>query len=900
MMKGIDVRGRRQTLLLAGCATFALCWGQAAHAQDAAPAAQPAVAQATEEAIVVTGSRLRGEAPVGSALTSIGQAELATSGRVTIDRVLKELPQVFDLGVSENSRGQSGGSGNIVYGNSINLRGIGPNATLILVDGHRVTNNSRSTDPSILPTLGVERVEVVADGASAIYGSDAVAGVVNLVPRRSLDGVEAFGRAGISDDGIYHEYSAGIAAGKKFARGQIMVAYEHVEKSNLNGTDRSFFRSDQTAFGGNNYSTTRCSPGTISAVQGGVTTTYAIPQSGVTPATASQLIGGTANRCDDLPGQDLIPRQRYDSANATATFHLNDWLTFFADGFYSYRYFDRNPSYANAALAVPSTNAFYVAPPGFTGTSYTLNYNFIGDVARNFNYGHGESWQVTPGVRAKLPFGWEAEGLISKGRTDDNSIQLYGVSNTALNNALKSPDPNTAFDPYGLHRTTPATIAGIFNQITISPTIGHFVGYEARANGPLVHLPGGKAKLAIGYEGQEFTVDLGSARGNPGTPVAWRTFGRRVDSAYAELLVPLFGPENAIGGLRKLEVDAAVRYDRYSDVGETTNPKFGVNWSPIQNLTLRGSYGTSFRAPTIPQIYGNSNQLFVQSYQNPAGGATITGVALSGGNTALDPETATTWSVGGEFEPVRNLRLSGTFFSVDYKNQVIALLSDLAVLTRAAQYNGTGLIIQGAAAGQAVANYVAQGLAVAGAFPGGNPLNVTVFVDGRSANLGRSITKGIDFSASYRFNAGSAGQFQLGLSGTYLTDFRTAQTPTAPFINQRNQIFQPLKFKMRANVGWTIGPVDTMLRVTHLNGYTNTVVTPNQLVAGYTPIDLNIGVRVGKDNKPFVLGIEVRNLFDVRPPYVNIAPGVNGSGGYDATASDPIGRLIAFSVRKTF
>jgi len=109
-----------------------------------------------------------------------------------------------------------------------------------------------------------------------------------------------------------------------------------------------------------------------------------------------------------------------------------------------------------------------------------------------------------------------------------------------------------------------------------------------------------------------------------------------------------------------------------------------------------------------------------------------------------------------------------------------------------------------------------------------------------------------------------------------------------------------LKFKMRANVGWTIGPVDTMLRVTHLNGYTNTVVTPNQLVAGYTPVDLNIGIRVGNDNKPFVLGIEVRNLFDVKPPYVNIAPSVNGSGGYDATASDPIGRLIAFSVRKTF
>ena len=112
--------------------------------------------------------------------------------------MVKEIPQNFDLGVSENSRGQSGGSGNIVYGNTVNLRGIGPYATLVLIDGHRVTSNSRSVDPSILPSLGVERVEVVADGASAIYGSDAVAGVVNIIPRRNFerrrsDGAQGFG-----------------------------------------------------------------------------------------------------------------------------------------------------------------------------------------------------------------------------------------------------------------------------------------------------------------------------------------------------------------------------------------------------------------------------------------------------------------------------------------------------------------------------------------------------------------------------------------------------------------------------------------------------------------------------------------------------------------------------------
>lgn len=888
MTATVSTRNRRIALTL-GCGVAAMGWSDLALAQDAGDKA--------EETIVVTGSRLRVEAPVGSTVTSLSNTDLAESGRVTVDRAIKELPQVFDLGVSENSRGQSGGAGNIVYGNSINLRGIGPNATLILIDGHRVTNNSRSVDPSVLPTLGVERIEVVADGASAIYGSDAVAGVVNLIPRRSLDGVDAFARAGVANDGAYHEYALGVAVGKKFERGQVMIAYEHVEKSNLSGSDRSeFFRSDQTALGGNNYSTTRCAPGTISASIGGTATTFAIPAGGVTQATAASLVAGTANRCDDLQGQDLIPAQKYDSVNATATYDLTEWLTFFADGFYSYRSFERLPAFGNAALTVPSTNAWFVRPAGFTGSSYTLNYNFANDVARNKSFGYGESWQVTPGLRAKLPHDWEAEVLFGKGETHDNSSSLIGVGNTALNNALKSSDPATAFDPYGLGRTSAATLAGIFNQISINPTVGHFTGYEARANGPLFTLPGGEVKVALGYEGQEFTVDLGRATGNPGAVVAFTHRSRRVDSGYAELYVPLFGASNAMTGFQKLDLVAAVRYDKYSDVGGTTNPKFGANWSPVDGLTLRGSYGTSFRAPTLPQIYGNTNQLFVQQYQNPAGGATITGVARSGGNLGLVPETASTWSFGADFEPMRNLRFSATYFSVDYKNQVIALLSDLAVLTRASQYNGTGLIVQGAAADPIVRDLVAGGMAVSGVLPAA----ITVYVDGRSQNLGRSVTKGIDFNASYRFETDNAGKFGLSLSGTYLTSYKTNQTPTAPALDQLNQIFQPLKFKLRGSLNWEKGPFGVSVRATHLNGYTNTAVTPNQHVGSYTPIDLNLTFKAGGSDKPLIFTIEARNLFNIKPPYVNIAPSSNGSGGYDASASDPIGRLFSASVRKSF
>src|SRR6478735_3917480 len=205
-------------------------------------------AQAAEESIdevVVTGSRVRGEVPVGSTVIALGREEIASSPSITTDRIIAELPQVFDLGISENSRGQPGGAGNIVYANSVNIHGIGPNATLTLIDGHRATSNGRSVNPSVIPTLGLERIEVVADGASAIYGSDAVAGVVNLIPRRNLDGAEAFSRYGSDTRGDFHEWNAGAAFGKVFDRGQVMLSYEHAFRSELSGADRSFFTSDQ-------------------------------------------------------------------------------------------------------------------------------------------------------------------------------------------------------------------------------------------------------------------------------------------------------------------------------------------------------------------------------------------------------------------------------------------------------------------------------------------------------------------------------------------------------------------------------------------------------------------------------------------------------------------------------
>ncbi len=880
------------------CASAAMAQDKPATTPDTSVAGPTTVDAPTSGDVVVTGSRIRGAAPVGSSVIAIDRNAIEASGAVTTDRMIKEIPQVFDLGTSENSRGQSGGSNNITFGNAINIRGIGPYATLTLVDGHRAVDNSRSVDPSIIPSLGLERVEVIADGASAVYGSDAVAGVVNLIPRRNLNGVEMLARAGIAND--FYEEQFGVVAGKKGDWGQVMLAYEHVYRSNLNGDDRAFFTSNQTAFGGRDYRTTLCDPGTITV--GGVT--YPIPAGGVTPANASALVAGPANKCEGFNGQDLIPQTKYDSINGTATVHIADWLDFVGDGYWSKRSFYHLNGYSGTTVTVPTTNAFFVRPPGTVGAE-TVAVRFD-DLPNGVSYGFTRTWQLTGGLRAKLG-DWQIGTQISYGRGRDESNTLTGINTPALNAALASSNPATAFDPYGLHRTSAATLAAINDQIFLAPTLTRMTDVQTTINGTLFHLPGGGVKLAAGYEHFYERVDLGSARGGPTTPTTFRIFNRAVDSAYAELLVPVFGAANATAGLQRLELSAAVRYDKYSDVGKTTNPKIGVNWSPVQHLVLRGSYGTSFRAPLFSQIYGNSSNFFVQSYSDPTqGGASVQGVALSGGNLALKPETAKTYSFGADWDPLPGARFSVTYWHVDYKGQVNTYLSDLAILSKESQLAGTGVILRGADAAARVAQLQAAGITVArGVIP--NP--VTLFIDGRTQNLDRSITSGLDFVAAYGFDTGSLGHVAINANATYILSYKTALSSGATPTDRLNTIFNPLRFKGRASVYWDPSRViNARLTVNYVNGYDNNTLPAGavQKVGAYTTVDAGVTFNIGNPEPTNLIdgglsmSIDILNLLDKDPPYVDFAPTVNGSGGYDATAANPVGREFAITLRKKF
>ena len=217
------------------------------------------------------------------------------------------------------------------------------------------------------------------------------------------------------------------------------------------------------------------------------------------------------------------------------------------------------------------------------------------------------------------------------------------------------------------------------------------------------------------------------------------------------------------------------------------------------------------------------------------------------------------------------------------------------MLGREAQFNGTGIITRNPSAA-----FMAQQVAETG-FTGVLPNPVTLFVEGRNSNLGKTQAQGFDFQVGYRVPTTNMGLFAFGLNGTYFTRYKVAITPTAPQISQLNTIFNPLRLKARASASWTDGPMQANLFLNYENAYNNNLSVPIQRVDAYTTVDLRLGYKFDiRTVKDFTVALDIRNLFDKDPPFVNIAESANGGGGFDPTLANPVGRLISVSIDKKF
>ena len=892
--------------------------GDAVVPPDVPEAAAPAAGDDTNADIVVTGTSIRGVAPVGSSLIAVGRSEIDQSAATSVTRILQETPQVLNYGISDSSRNGAGGAGNIAYGTSVNIRGVGPYATLALVNGRRAVpqgTNGASIDPSALPTIALERVEIVADGASAIYGSDAVAGVANLILRRNYQGAEISAQHGIGAD--YHETQLSAIAGTKWATGQLTASFQHTYRTALSGLDRDFYQSDLTSRGGSDYRVSLCAPGNI--VAGGAS--YAIPATG---ATATNLVRGTTNRCDNVKFTDILPQQEVNGGALTFDQKLADGINFYVDAYANRRNAFRRSAVVAQSLTVPSSNAFFVAPAGVTlpacaasvgapagSRCETVQYSFRNDFGPNaLATVRSDTWQATAGVTADLFGDFRLDVYGTAGYNHDHVYSIGTNTNAAaLAAALASSNPLTAFNPFGTSVNNPEIVSAIFNNVTDTDGRSRLRAAEAQIDGSLFTLPAGAMRIAVGAEYYQLKLRTGQIRGPIGAQTGTdQRLSRDVKSAYVELFVPLVAEGNDIPFIHSLDLDLAGRIDDYSDVGSTKNPKIGINWRPVRSVKLHGSYGESFRAPLLTQIVSSGgSQLYIQNYFDPTAnngaGATVQGVALSGNGLNLRPETARTWSAGIDFTPdvLPGALASLNYFDLVYKGQIAGYLSNLNVLRQESLYSS--IIQRGAAAQTRIAELVGSGLFVNGGSTTA-ALAAPVFIDGRGANLGTTITRGLDFAVQVPIRTADAGDFRASLRGTRFFTYKVAITPGGRVIDQLNNLDYPLKLRMRGQLGWNKAGFDASIVGNYQNGYNNTLFTPAQRIKSYTTVDLRFTYDLERTGIPGTegvrIGLDATNVFDRQPPFVDIAPTNNGGGGFDPQASNPIGRLVSFSIAKRF
>ena len=859
-------------------ATAAQAQAQTAPAKPAAGA--PASGEVSE--VVVTGTLLRGVAPVGTDLISVPKEDIIAIGAASAGDLLATIPQINFFGTLP--RGNQDAGSPLVTPNLRNLGLPGDSTTLILMNGHRIVGAGvlqTFPDPSIIPPSVIERVEVTPGGGSATYGSDAIGGVINFITRRSFDGVEATGHYGVADN--YSTADANLTIGRGWTGGSAVLSYAYAWHDNLLGADRGYATSDHTAQGGSDLRNTACTPGNITIG----TTTYALPG----------RVAGTLNRCDDQKAVDIYPKETRHSVFGSVTQQLTSQLEFNATAYWSQRNTTVRTVQSSQSGVITATNPYF-RPIG-TETAQSVAFSYAGVFGpSNVTPQQFQSYGATASLNYDITDRWQVRAQANVGRSF-NEIHEDLVNAAAGSLALGGTTIATALNPYDLSATNPTVLATIDDFENLALASQRMAQFQVVADGTLFTLPGGDVRLAVGAETlyQNLKQQLRSGPASATAPVPSSFASRRVNAIFAEVLVPIVGPDNGQPGLRGLELSASIRRDDYNDVGATTNPKIGFNYKPVEDLTIRGNYGESFHAPDLPTTSSTiSSQIQIlqvspfRPVTSPITDLFRPTIVIAGGNPNLRPETAKTWQAGFDWKPqaVEGLVLSATWYKVDMTD-VIGLINPATLFTdpNFAPFFIINPTLQQALA--AVGNTPIVGApSIASLYVGRSPF---LLADARLNNFGAIKQTGIDFDVSYTRPVGS-GLVNARIVGTYTLDKKLASGADGPFTDTLKNGTGRLFYV--ASVGGKIDAFTGRAAFNYRGGYPILGLVGQTHVDAFKTVDLFAGYDL-PDLGPLsnsMLTLNVDNLFDEDPPYANTNVGyANGS---------TLGRLVSVGLRAKF
>ncbi|HET9748105.1 MAG TPA: TonB-dependent receptor [Casimicrobiaceae bacterium] len=874
--------------------------------------------------VEVTGSNIkRVEGEGALPVTVITRQEIERSGATTPMELLQQISANNSFGAVNiaNSVGAT-----TLSAQTASLRGLGGGRTLVLLNGHRLEGFSgeiqgvQGVNLSAIPFAAIERVEILKDGASAIYGSDAIAGVINFITRTDYAGAEVTGMYGTpTRGGGGDQWQASVSAGwGDLARDRwnVFVSGSYNEQKSLDQVDRNFSNSSYRPEIGliglsSNTFPGRITTGGIGAVLNGVVINDQPPDVAARLCRPSTFenddIVGTNCYFDpsNVKGVNMIPHEKTYNFFGSGAFQINrDWQAY-AMGLYSHdesrliiqpgpvsNLFSYGPGgNLTSTVTIQPDSPFYphAAAQEFGVDGQPLNVRY-----RTFDNGlrdttdTNEHWQVIGGVKGSwMNWDWDGSFNYAEGTTSEHlngGFQDYRLLLPLLNSGrVNLFGPNTPDIVNELRATN-------FIGDTITGT-SKLYGGQLKTSGEIWKLPAGSLAMAVGVEARHESLDQNMAEAiqegfitGYGGEIKNVSGSRNQWAAFTEFNIPI---------VKNLEGDVAVRYDHYSDFGSTTNPKFSLRWHPVRTFLVRGSYGTGFLAPSLyelftPNISGVSQPGLSDPIRCPVTGdtgfdcSTQFGV-LFGGNRNLKPEESEQTTAGIVWEPFANASVSVDWFKINLKNAIQNGISPLTILGDLGQFG----------------NLVTRAPAEPGSPLPGRILSILQTY----VNLGAVKIQGIDLEGHYRTPIQSWGRLSFDGSGTYYTKY-DAQNPDGTFTGQVGTALGTVvtgiipRWKQYTSFTWDLGPWSATLANTYQTSYTDqqTDLDGNERTVGSLSIwDLQ-GSYTGFKNWKLTLG--VKNLFDRNPPVSNQQS--TFIVGFDPSYYDPRARFVYGSVTYTF
>lgn len=873
------------------------------------------------EKFTITGSNIKGvDTEKTKPVTLYTSSDFEQTGVSTFAELVESMPFSTAVSINETSTGPNDARGDV---STINLRNLGSGRTLVLLNGRRLSAHgvTPGTPPvqfvniNAIPLGAVQQVEVLRDGASAVYGSDAIGGVVNTILKKNYDGFSSSARYAFGDPAP-NEYSFNVGGGKVFNAGRtsLTLSLDYYKRDGLENKDRAYAaHADKRPLYPNNVVSSNFNRASSSGTYGrftavtdtggnasvpGVTATngqfHYNPDTGVRATGA----GPTAFYDSQLNGW-LLPDVTRTNLFAALDHKLNNSVTAFGEFSYydshSFGGLDAIPiSSGTDGIVIPKTN--YYSPVGVNSTATTKrnvlirNYRVTEGGARTYDT-YSDSYRLLGGLRGAIlnsTWSWESALLYMRGHTRQDNHGYISSSKFIQQLALNTPD---AYNPFGAPGSNPEGAWKPFMIDIWDDGVGTLSSIDAKASGEVFNIPGGPVSVAVGTElRRESMKQRNDPYGLADDVVAQSEqidveASRNVASAFVEVRVPLVSPENKVALVHQLELSSAVRYEHYTGFS-ATKPGVALSWRPISWLLFRGSYNEGFRAPSIVELYtpaiGRRNDGIIDTARNghPDAVGSVSKRVVTGGNTLLQPEESESVSAGFVVDVpfVKGLSFGTDFFRIKQYNQID---------NSSAQFEldlDASLWAAGGGSNSRVIREARTSADTTAGLPG-----VLVEVQSTYQNLSLREIEGADVFANYRTPRWAIGRFDFTGMLTYTKTLHTIDATGVDTDLVRNS-GNP-RTKGTFGVSWSRNnwqaSVSERFTTDYLVSSSYTIDGQRWVMDEYWVTNANVSYKFTQGPlKGLRVRVGANNVFNEAPPFYPLS-----TAGYDSDYSDARGRM---------